>query len=33
MIYDNILQVVGNTPVVKLHRVGAECPAELYAQV
>jgi len=32
MIYDNILQVVGNTPVVKLHRVGAESPAELYAK-
>jgi len=32
MIYDNILQVVGNTPVVKLHRLGAECPAELYAK-
>jgi cystathionine beta-synthase len=32
MIYDNILQVVGNTPVVKLHRIGADCPAELYAK-
>lgn len=32
MIYDNILQVVGNTPVVKLHRLGAECPAKLYAK-
>jgi cysteine synthase A len=32
MIYDNILQVVGNTPVVKLHRVGDGCPAELYAK-
>ena len=32
MIYDNILQIVGNTPVVKLHRVGAEGPAELYAK-
>ena len=32
MIYDNILQIVGNTPVVKLHRVGAECQAELYGK-
>jgi cystathionine beta-synthase/cysteine synthase A len=32
MIYDNILQVVGNTPVVKLHRIGADCSAELYAK-
>jgi cysteine synthase A len=32
MIYDNILQTVGDTPVVRLHRVGAECPAELYAK-
>ena len=32
MIYDNILQVVGDTPVVKLHRIGADCPAELYAK-
>jgi cysteine synthase A len=32
MIYDNILQVVGNTPVVKLHRVGAEVPVELFAK-
>jgi cysteine synthase A len=32
LIYDNILQIVGNTPVVKLHRVGAECQAELYAK-
>lgn len=32
MIYDNILQVVGRTPVVRLNRVGAELPAELYAK-
>jgi cysteine synthase len=32
MIYDDILQVVGRTPVVRLHRVGAELPAELYAK-
>jgi cystathionine beta-synthase/cysteine synthase A len=32
MIYDDILQVVGRTPVVRLHRVGADLPAELYAK-
>lgn len=34
MIYDNILQVVGNTPVVRLNRVGAELGEgrELYAK-
>ena len=32
MIYDNILQVVGNTPVVKLHRIGADLPVELFAK-
>jgi len=32
MIYENILQVVGNTPVVKLHRIGAGCPAELFGK-
>ena len=32
MIYDNILQVVGNTPVVRLHRIGAGLPAELFAK-
>jgi cystathionine beta-synthase/cysteine synthase A len=32
MIYDNILQVVGNTPVVRLHRIGADYPVELYAK-
>jgi cystathionine beta-synthase len=32
MIYDNILQVVGNTPVVKLHRIGAGGSAELYVK-
>ncbi len=32
MIYDNILQVVGGTPVVKLHRIGADLPVELYAK-
>jgi cystathionine beta-synthase len=32
MIYDNILQVVGKTPVVRLNRIGAELPVELYAK-
>lgn len=32
MIYDNILQVVGNTPIVKLHRIGADLPVELYGK-
>ncbi len=32
MIYDNILQVVGETPVVRLHRVGAGLETELYAK-
>ncbi len=32
MIYDNILQVVGNTPVVKLNRIGADLPVEVYGK-
>ncbi|MDY7093362.1 MAG: pyridoxal-phosphate dependent enzyme [Acidobacteriota bacterium] len=32
MIYDNILQTIGNTPVVRLHRVGADTGVELYAK-
>jgi cystathionine beta-synthase/cysteine synthase A len=32
MIYDNILQVVGNTPIVKLQRIGSELPVQLYAK-
>ena len=32
MIYDNILQVIGDTPVVRLHRIGADLPIELYAK-
>jgi len=32
MIYDNILQVIGNTPVVKLQRIGADLPTELYGK-
>ena len=32
MIYDNILDVVGNTPVVRFHRIGADLPVELYGK-
>lgn len=32
MIYDNIMDVVGRTPVVRLNRVGAEYPVEFYAK-
>ena len=32
MIYDNILQVVGDTPVVRLNRIGADLDCELFAK-
>lgn len=32
MIYDNILQTIGQTPVVKLHRIGKELPCTMYAK-
>ena len=32
MIYDNILQVVGCTPTVRLNRIGADTGVELYAK-
>ena len=32
MIYDNILEVVGRTPVVRFNRIGADLPVELYAK-
>ncbi len=32
MIYDNIMEVVGNTPVVRLNRIAAGFSAELYAK-
>ena len=32
MIYNNILEVVGNTPVVRLNRIGKETGVELYAK-
>jgi len=31
--YDNIIQAVGNTPLVKLNRLFADCPAEVYVKV
>ena len=32
MIYDNILQVIGNTPVVRLNRIGADLPTAIYGK-
>ncbi len=32
MIYDDILQVIGNTPVVRLNRIAGELPVELYGK-
>jgi cystathionine beta-synthase len=32
MLYDNILESIGDTPLVKLHRVGAELECNLYAK-
>ncbi len=32
-VYDNILQTIGNTPLVKLHKVVADLPCEVYAKV
>ena len=32
MIYDNILQIVGETPVVKLNRIGSDLPVEIYGK-
>ena len=32
MIYDNILDVVGNTPVVRLNSIAADLPVEIYAK-
>ena len=32
MIYNNILEVVGRTPVVRLHRIGDDLPVELYGK-
>ena len=32
-VYDNILQTIGNTPLIKLHRVTADLPCAVYAKV
>ena len=32
MIYDNILDTIGNTPIVKLNKIGSELECELYAK-
>src|SRR6188474_1173707 len=32
VIYDNILQIVGNTPTVRLNRIGKETGVELFAK-
>jgi cystathionine beta-synthase/cysteine synthase A len=32
MIYDNILPIVGGTPVVRLNKIGSELPVELYGK-
>ena len=33
MIYDNILKTIGDTPIVKLNRLTAGLPTDLYAKV
>jgi cystathionine beta-synthase len=32
-VYDNILETIGNTPLVRLHRVVADLPCKVYAKV
>ncbi|MBS1585613.1 MAG: pyridoxal-phosphate dependent enzyme [Bacteroidetes bacterium] len=32
-VYDNILETIGNTPLIKLHRVVADLPCDVYAKV
>lgn len=32
MLYDNILQAIGNTPIVRFHRIGKELECELYGK-
>ena len=32
MIYQNILETIGQTPVVKLNHIGKELPCDLYAK-
>ncbi len=31
--YDNVLQVIGNTPLIRLNRVGKDLPAPIYAKI
>lgn len=31
-VYENILQAIGQTPIVRLNRFSAECPAEIWAK-
>ena len=33
MVYQNALQCIGNTPIVRLNRVGGDCVANLYAKL
>lgn len=33
MIYDNVLDIIGNTPIVKLNKVAKSCPASVYAKL
>lgn len=33
MIYENILKVIGNTPIVKLNKIGTNCAANLYVKL
>lgn len=32
MLLDNILQAIGNTPIVRINRIGANLPCEIYAK-
>jgi hypothetical protein len=31
-IYDNVTDLIGNTPLVKLNKIGADLPAQLRSQ-
>lgn len=33
MVYNNILETIGNTPLIKLHKITAEIPCPVYAKV
>ena len=32
-VYDNILETIGDTPLVKLNKIAADIPAKVYAKV